>query len=131
MKNLKLSYLKIALIILTVYVFDEYVENQPEAVLFLVLIFLLIEFIFGDLFSKAAKELTLDKSKLSSWLIMLALVLLNYMLFILATNYLSDNNPGSLMILAAALIYGMVCFNSYVVYFINNYFINKDRDDYV
>lgn len=126
MKNLKLSYLKIALIILAIYIYDSYVDNQLAAVLLLVLTFLLIDYIFGDMFSKEAKELVLDKSKFSSWLIMLVLIIPNYILFISVINFLRDNSPETLMILAAALIYGMVCVNSYIVYFINNYRASKD-----
>ena len=126
MKNLKLSYLKIALIISAIYIFDSYVGDQLVAVLFLVLTFLLIEFIFDDMFSKEAKKLALDKSKFSSWLIMLVLIIPNYALFMSVINFLRDNSPDALMILAAALIYGMVCANSYIVYFINNYLANKN-----
>lgn len=127
MKNLKLRYLKIALIILTVHMLELNFGVDSLGFIYLAGAILFIEFIFGDLSSEAAKKLKLKESKTSSWFIIFILLLPGYALFIFSYSYLQDNNSESLMTITAAMFYAVICYHGFVIDFLNKRTLDRER----
>ena len=129
MKNLKLSYLKIATIILTVHVLEMYSSKDLLGFLLLGGAILFIEFIFGDLSSEAAKKLKLKKSESNSGFVLFILTLPGAAVLIFSYSYFQDNHPDSFITIAAVLFYGFICYQSYVVDFINKRNLDREREN--